>query len=154
MARGDTQTYVLEALVRAGHQVEAEAAFPWLTGRGPIEPVTSRIPDDVVNRLLALHRDLGGIRQKLEVKASRPLPVDFHLAGKVLVELDESQHFSSAREQTLDYYNDLSHGLDVPRYRELCVRYRDDADRYRRTKTAADFLSPEAGRPKEPSSMR
>ncbi len=142
MAVGDTENFVLSALRKAGHDVTHRATFEWLTGRGPLEPDASMVSEDVRERLLILHADLGGSQQKLATKARRRLPVDFQVEGRVLLELDETQHFSSARDRTLDFYNDIRHDLDIAKYRDLCVRYRGDADTYFKNKTAADFPSP------------
>ena len=142
MAVGDTESFVLSALTKAGHKVTQGATFEWLTGRGPLEPEASMVSEDVRERLLTLHADLGGSHQKLATKARQRLPVDFQIEGRVLLELDETQHFSSARERTLDFYDDLHHDLDVARYRDLCVQYRANADAYFKNKTAADFPFP------------
>lgn len=79
---------------------------------------------------------------KLQNKRRSPLPVDFDVGQRLLLEVDEPQHFSTPRLQTLDFYEGLQHDLDIDRYRDLCIRYSGEADSYRRTKAAADFPFP------------
>lgn len=142
MAVGDLERFVLGELQGAGYRVTASATFDWLTGRGPLEPEAAAAPNDVRERLIDLHADLGGDAQKLANKPSRRLPVDFDMGNRVLMEVDETQHFTSARLRTIDFYEGLDHDLDLDRYRDLCVRYVSEADAYYRSKQAADFLFP------------
>ena len=103
------------------------------------------VSEDVRERLLILHADLGGNQQKLATKARRRLPVDFQVEGRVLLELDETQHFSSARDRTLDFYNDIRHDLDIAKYRDLCVRYRGTPTPISRTRPLPTFPHLEVG---------
>jgi hypothetical protein len=65
--------------------------------------------------------------------------VDFTLGDDIIVELDEFQHFTSARRQTLDFYEGVTHGLDLDSYRGHCRRTMDRADRYFAAKPASGF---------------
>jgi hypothetical protein len=82
---------------------------------------------------------LGGNEAESLAKRRSQLRVDFLIEPNTIVELDEFQHFTTARLQTLDLYEGLDHELDLSTYRRLCKRYSAEADRYRAAKPAAGF---------------
>jgi len=142
MAVGDFQTsFQREAQLR-GIDLTPEQTLNWLSGHGHLEEAAASAPTETRERLGEIHAALGGSPQGLSSKQRRLLPVDFLIGPRIIVELDETQHFTSARLRTLDFYDGLQHGLDVPRYRQLCIRHADSADAYWAQKTAADFLFP------------
>lgn len=122
----------------SGMETRERATFDWLTNRAPIEDKTFP-PPRVVYRLTALHARLGGDWSKLQSKRSRRLSYDFLVNNEVLIEVDRYFHFSSARLETLDFYESLEHDLDIRRYRELCTQAAKDADKYQRSLAAPDF---------------
>lgn len=67
---------------------------------------------------------------------------DFLWRDSTIIELDEFQHFSTARMRSLDFYDGFRVPFSVPRYRRLCDLHRGRADRYRARKQARDFPVP------------
>lgn len=118
--------------------VRERVTFDWLTNRAPLEDEKSP-PPRVVYRLTALHARLGGDWERLRNKRTRLLTYDFVVNDEVLIEVDQLFHFSSARQETLDFYDGLDHSLDIRRYRELCTGFTDEADKYQRNLEAPDF---------------
>lgn len=139
MAVGDLERFVARHLEAEGYIFSMRSTFDWLSGLGPFEPAAESAPEPVRQRLIDMHTALGGDIQKLQNKRRSLLPVDFDFGQRILVEVDEPQHLSTARLQTLDYYEGLTHGLDTDRYRDLCIRHLSEADAYYRSKEAADF---------------
>ena len=142
MAVGDFEREFMAAAGTQGIDLEPAAGLSWLSGLGHTEPEAESAPPPVLEQLAALHNALGGSYEFLLGKRRRELPVDFTLSGRVVVELDEFQHFTSSRLTSLDYYDDFDHDLDIPQYRRLCSRNLAHADAYRRTKQAVDFPFP------------
>ena len=139
MAVGDFEREFEVRASERGIRLEPSVRLPWLSGFGHVEPEAASAPPALLRRLADIHATLGGSESKLRGKRRRLLPVDFTLPGQIIVELDEFQHFTSARLRTLDYYNGLEHDLEIPMYRRLCARYMTRADAYRRAKEAPDF---------------
>ena len=142
MGVGDLQREVEALAIARGLEIRRGDTFDWLSGLGHAEPAAQNAPPEVLERLAQIHAALGGDDTRLRGKRRQPAPVDFTLPGSTIIELDEIQHFTSARRHSLDLYESIEHNLDVDRYRELCGRYSSEADRYRRTKEARDFPFP------------
>jgi len=85
----------------------------------------------------ALAGDLG----ELGEGRLTPLLGDFvHEPTGTLVEIDESQHFTSFRLRSLDLYpQDARLGFDLATYRQLCKDWGERSDGYFRTKAARTF---------------
>jgi hypothetical protein len=115
-------------------------SLPWICQRGhyalPRDRASSAI--DVLERIYV---DLGGDPDVLRAGRSTPLPGDFeHPPTGALIEIDESQHFTSARLLTLEHYPpNTPVGFDLLHYRGLCLRWREQSDNYFRTKEARGF---------------
>ena len=93
---------------------------------GSTDVDTFGLPDDELRRstIAALERiylTLGGDLAVLETKAT-PLRGDFiHMATGTLIELDQSQHFTSFRLRALEMYPpDVPLGFDKEKYMQLC----------------------------------
>src|SRR5690606_27411776 len=57
-----------------------------------------------------------------------------------IFEFDEHQHFSSARLKTFDFYpTELKVNFSIVQWKQLCKTHKDNADKYRKSKTSADF---------------
>jgi hypothetical protein len=84
---------------------------------------------------------LGGDLDILRTARSTALTGDFlHPPSGTLIEIDESQHFTSARLLTLDLYPDQAElGFDLEKYRSLCRTWCGESDNYYRAKTARGF---------------
>ena len=119
MAVGDFEREFMAAAGTQGIDLEPAARLSWLSGLGHAEPEAESAPPAVLEQLAALHNALGGSYEFLG-KRRHELPVDFTLSGRVVVELDEFQYFTSLRLTSLDYYDDFDHDLDIPQYRRLC----------------------------------
>jgi hypothetical protein len=117
----------------------ASVRVPWLNQRGHLA-----LPPELVEVRALLERiflALGGDLSTQAVKKTTPLPGDFVLDDAVtLVEIDESQHFTSYRALTLDLYPPTAPlGFDIDRYRVLCETLAPISDKYRRSKAAVGF---------------
>ena len=95
----------------------------------------------MVPAMQAIFETLGGIESEVAAKRMTALPGDFlHLESGVLVEVDESQHFTSFRLATLDLYpSTIPLGFDLHEYKSLCRELAPRSDRYRRDKAAIGF---------------
>lgn len=115
--------------------------FDALTGRGHCD--LSDALDSHVRAKYSMARifeDLDGDFMALSAKKPRRLKPDFVLASGHIVELDEGQHFTSARLLTLDHYpNDPAVLFDVDEYRSLCLKHKSSSDKYFAHKTAVEF---------------
>jgi hypothetical protein len=138
VARGDTQREFAAAAAADGIELEGQS-LPWLCERGHLAlPELAVEARELLERIyLALGADLD----LLGTARSNRLTGDFlHPDTGTLIEIDESQHFTSARLTTLDLYPpQLPLGFDLERYRNLCRRWRRDSDGYYRTKPARGF---------------
>ena len=114
---------------------------PWLSGLGHLDPAVEEASPEILDHLAAAYSSLGG-SPDVSMRRRKPLMVDFTLGDDIIVELDEFQHFTSARLHTLDFYEDVSHGLDLNAYRGHCRRNLARADKYRTAKTASGFEFP------------
>jgi hypothetical protein len=93
---------------------------------------------DATDALERIYLALGGDLEVLATAPSRRLRGDPQTA--TLIEIDESQHFTSARLTSLDLYpDDVSLGCDLDHYKALCNKWRRESDGYYRTKAARGF---------------
>src|SRR5690349_14297511 len=102
MARGDCQREFAEAAAEEGI-VLVKQSFPWLCQRGHLA-----LPDEAVvarEALARIYSELGGDPEALTRAKTTRLTGDFlHEPTGTLVEVDEHQHFTSARLRTLRLY--------------------------------------------------
>lgn len=91
--------------------------------------------------LAAIFDDLGGGEVDLRTGSHRPLPLDWVFPeGQLIVEVDEAQHFTSDRLQTLCRYPaDANVAFSIAEYRVLCHALSSTSDRYRIAKEARGF---------------
>lgn len=141
MQQKNVITRVGKALAGLGVSPKQNISFEWMTNRSPMEDEYP-CPPRVRYRLIAIHGRLGGDLSALEQKRHTRLRFDFQVDDKSLIEVDRKEHFSSHRRSTLDFYDDLSHALDVDAYRELCSRFADRADRFQAMRQTPDFRFP------------
>lgn len=142
MAVGDFARAFQAAAHRAGIPLRPGTGVPWLSGWGHQDPGVRTAPAEVLERLAFAHGQLGGNAGALGMKRRRRPGLDFWLGDNIAVELDELQHFTRYRLQTLDYYHGLRHGVDLPAYRLWCQRHQAQANRAFAHKTATDFAFP------------
>lgn len=101
----------LEQVVASALQDEGVAVAPagsqrWLTVRGHLDGYVQRhAPSAVLDVLAALHRKLGGDESALAAKRSGSVRPDLIVvATGQIIEVDEVQHFTSARDVSLGSY--------------------------------------------------
>ena len=138
MARGDCQREVQEAAAEDGIALTKQS-FPWLCQRGHLG-----LPDEAAgarDALREIYAALHGDEDELAAARTTRLTGDFlHEPTGTLVEVDEHQHFTSARLTTLKQYPaDARLGFDLERYILLCKKWRLQADRAFAHRSAAGF---------------
>lgn len=125
-----------------GIELRPGTRYAWLTNRGHLEPALhDRLPPDVLTALDSIFRQLGGDAAALRAKNPRPLEPDLvHTGTGLLIEVDEIQHFTTAREATINQYpQDLVVGFD-PKMLVRAVRtHGRTADRAFRHKVVTEF---------------
>jgi hypothetical protein len=144
MNMGRTEQGFMAAARAAGYAITSGAPVPGLTGRGHLEPgLVAAAPEEVIAALHGMFVALGGDEAVLRTKRSAPLRPDGLLGGRLL-EVDEIQHFTTARLMTLDRYaDDASVGFDRDEYQSLCRHWAPrGGDRYRASKPTVDFPRP------------
>lgn len=138
---GRTDQEFMAGASTAGYPITSGGTMPWLTGFGHLDAgVTSRTPTEVIDVLRRIFMVLGGDESLLRAKRAVLLRPDGFLRGRIL-EIDEIQHFSTARLAALDLYpDDAPLGYDRDEYRSLCRRWASNGgDRYRANKQTAEF---------------
>jgi hypothetical protein len=147
MARGDTQREFAEAAARDEIELGPQSIY-WLNQRGhlglPDEGETDEQTEALRAARAALERvyvALGGDVDVLDAGRWTALPGDFiHEPTGTLIEVDESQHFTSFRLATLELYpDDAALGFDLATYKQLCESWQKESDGYYRTKVARGF---------------
>jgi len=121
-------------------------AVRWLSGRGHLnDEVQSAAPASMIAALAKIHEDLGGEAALLAAKRAgkSPTPDLIHVPTGSIVEVDEVQHFTSARERSPGLYpTDAELAFKTSDYLELITTWRSKADRAFAHKTSSDFPSP------------
>jgi hypothetical protein len=126
-----------------GHELVPGRPVPWLTNKGHLSAaLKGTVPKPIIATLRAIHADLGGDERALEGKrgGSDPVPDFLFPERRWIVELDEEQHFTTARLETFERYaEDIEVAYDVDAYCALARLLHRKADRYRAAKPAVDF---------------
>lgn len=94
----------------------------WLSGRGHFNPALSQTDPRVIEALSTLHEALGGEGAALAAKRSGnpPMPDLIHIELGCIIDVDEVQHFTTARMASFEHYPEgLPLGFDVEEYRRL-----------------------------------
>lgn len=140
---GRTETEFMAEALALGYPLRQKVTVPWLTWNGHRNPNLDRFSETVINVLHELFIALGGDEARLIAKAGQRLQPDSFLREQIL-ELDEIQHFSTARLNTFEFYPaDAQLGFDIDEYRDLCRRWAPSGgDRYRAAKATVDFPRP------------
>ena len=134
---------LLSAATRAGVPFALGRPVSWLSGRGHLNPIVAEnAPPEVVDALARMHSALGGDAAALAAKrpGSPPTPDLVHTPSGGIIEVDEVQHFTTARLRTFEYYPEsVPLGFDVDEYRRLIERWRAKGDRAFAHKVSTDF---------------
>jgi hypothetical protein len=142
----DLHLAVREAASAAGIELVVGMPLPWLSGRGHFnELVQAHAPGEVIDALAKIHERLGGQREVLATKrpGTAPTPDLTSATMGCLIEVDEVQHFSSARVTSLDCYPASARlGFDLSEYRALVQQWKARADRAFAHKVSPDFPAP------------
>lgn len=122
---------VMTAARTRGVRLSAAGPVRWLTPRGHLDPIVQQAaPSEVLDTLDDVHRALGGNRRALarkQIGANRPDLVV--VATGQIVEIDEIQHFTGARQTALGRYSTASMlGFSVSDYRSLIESWRARAE--------------------------
>lgn len=140
MSALDTQHGFAAAAERDGIEL-AQQSVDWLNQRGHLGIPDGENQRSTIAALERIYLALGGDLATLATARTTPLRGDFvHLATGTLIEVDESQHFTSFRLQTLEMYPaGAPLGFDIEHYKQLCRVWQKKSDAYRRTKAARGF---------------
>lgn len=136
--RGDCQREFQQAAAGDGIELVGQSV-DWLTQRGHLALPPEAAPTAEV--LERIYTALGGDLDELAAARPTRLTGDFvHATTGTLIEVDESQHFTTARLTTLELYpSDAPLGYDLEHYKRRCRRLREQADRYFAAKSARGF---------------
>src|SRR5262245_36555647 len=118
MPVGDCQREFARAAAKDGIVLTAQS-FSWLCQQGHLAlPWRASEARQTLERIFLA---LGGDLNDLSTGRSTALRGDFfHAPTQTLIEIDEPQHFTSARLETLDLYpENASLGFDLEHYRTL-----------------------------------
>lgn len=141
---GRTEQAFMAGARAAGYAVTPGRTVSWLTGYGHLEPALSRmVPAEIIEVLQRIFLTLDGDEELLRAKRASRLRPDALLGGQIL-EVDEIQHFSTARLTALDLYPERAPlAFDRDEYRALCRRWAPKGgDRYRAGKQTVEFPHP------------
>lgn len=136
---------LLEQARADGLPVARGHAVPWLSGRGHLAPAVFEAGPIVLEALASMHSALGGDAEALAAKrpANPPTPDLIHTHTGAVIEIDETQHFTSARLLTFEHYpHQVALGFDVDEYRQLIGRWRTRADAAFAHRVSKDFPRP------------
>jgi hypothetical protein len=128
-----------------GSRLTMGGPLRWLTTRGHLDPLVQReAPAEVLATLDVIHRSLGGNARLLATKHAQPLGVDLLGPNGVPIELDEVQHFTSARRDSLRWYPGVTSlgftlGFSIDQYRSLIDLWRAKANAVFTRQLGADF---------------
>ncbi len=138
MPVGDCESAFLRSAQRDGIAL-VRAKVSWINQRGHLG-LPARA-SDAQTVLANIFEALGGLPDEQAGKRLIPLHGDFlHESSGTFIEVDESQHFTTARLTTLTLYpQTVQLGYDLERYRELCEQWRERSDKYRASKEAPGF---------------
>ena len=143
---GNTQRS-FEVIANAhGVRIRPGESLPWLDNRGHLnDHVMQAVPEATIRHLRQVFLRLGGNERALvrKLRSGNVRPDFVWPERMLLVEVDESQHFTSERLSILNSYpEDSDLAYDLEGYRRLAHRWHGTADRYRASKRTVEFDYP------------
>lgn len=122
-------------------------SFEWIGTKGPygLSGKTASVYEPAMSVAIALGADLDAMR--LARRIVRPQADLMHKDSRVVIEVDEIQHFTSHRLLSFESYpDDAPLGFDLEEYRGLCEQHSVKADKAWGTKKTATFGPKSRGR--------
>lgn len=140
MPLGDTQRAFTVLAQRDGINLVGQSVG-WLNRRGHLGLPNGEHMRSTIAALEHIYLGLGGDLTALGTANPTRLRGDFiHLTTGTLIEVDESQHFTSFRLRTLEMYPPgVRLGFDVEEYMQVCRTWQRNSDNYFRAKEARGF---------------
>jgi hypothetical protein len=132
---------VISEARRRGTRLVVGAPQRWLSTRGHLDPVVQReAAPELLDVLEGLHASLGGDLAALARKPIRHEATDLATGSGQLIELDEVEHFTSARWDTLRCYPSMyPFGFSVDYYRTLIDTWKAKANAVFTRQWSPDF---------------
>jgi hypothetical protein len=130
----------------AGISLSLEQKVHWLSGQGHLaDSLQGVVPADLLTVLATIHHQLGGNAALLASKSGGPPPIPdlIHDELGCVIEVDEVQHFTTARARTFDLYPETVRlGYSLTDYRGLVRQWNKRSDGAFAHNTASDFPNP------------
>jgi hypothetical protein len=127
----------------AGIPLSLGGKVHWLSTRGHLADSLQRVVSaELLGALTTMHQQLGGDDQLLAGKkgGNHPKPDLIHDELGLVIEVDEAQHFTTARALTFDLYPaTIRLGYSLDEYVGLVHQWKASGDRDFAHQTAADF---------------
>lgn len=138
MPIGDRQKLITEIVGSVlGQKPQLDKSFEWFVNKH-----TSDHFGKWHSTIDTIFRKLNGDSAANQNKRTQCLECDAYFGGEYnfIFEFDEYQHFSSARLKTLELYPpELKVNFSVDEWKSKCRMYKEQADKYRKSKTTIDF---------------
>ena len=136
MPIGEKQALITEIVETVlGEPAQSGKTFTWLKNQHVQEDFQFRL--SLIDHIFKTLEGSSQVNKKVQL-----LRCDAYFGGSFnfIFELDELQHFSTARLKTCELYpSDLQIAFDIQKYQLYCQMYHEKADKYRRSKTTVDF---------------
>lgn len=132
---------VLAGAAERGLRLQPGVTHRWLTVRGHLDPFVQReAPAEALEALDDVHDVLGGDRRALARRRSGSLRTDLVVCSTgQIVEVDELEHFTSARMTSLAAYPMRRFGFSIDLYRDLIETWKARANAVFTQRWSPDF---------------
>jgi hypothetical protein len=136
MAVGDKQKLITEIVSKVfGEPAQTDKKFEWFINKHNKDNFGNNFSN--IDKIFeTLNGDTNSKKRSVALKCDAFFGGQYNL----IFEFDEFQHFSSARYKTFTFYpTETQLNFNINDWRELCIIHQDKADKYRLSKTTADF---------------
>lgn len=134
------------AAVASSHGVKLlpRPSLPWLSVRGHLDRAVQReAPAETLDELHRIHMALGGSPSALSAKSRGSIRPDLVTPTGQIVEVDEVQHFTTARQVSFrEYPQNIPVGFSIDHYLRLITIWRSKGDAAFAHKKSVDFNFP------------